>query len=126
MEKMNAIGWFDIYVEDMARAVDFYEAVFNIKLEEIKDPSGESVMMGFPADMTAYGAGGALVSSPFGQPGPGGTMIYFAAVDCAEQEKRVNSAGGKLLRPKFPIGEFGWISLMEDSEGNQFGVNSMQ
>ncbi len=127
MEKMktNAIGWFDIYVEDMSRAVAFYEAVLEQKLEGIVDPTGETRMMGFPGEMANYGAMGALVKTTHGSPGDGGTLIYFTVVDCAITESKVVPAGGKVLRPKFSIGEFGWVTLCEDSEGNRFGLNSM-
>ena len=60
MSKMNAVGWFDIYVHELDRAVKFYETVLGTKLEPIGDPTGENQMMSFPADMSAYGAGGAL------------------------------------------------------------------
>ncbi len=126
MAKSNAIGWFDIYVNDMDRAVTFYVAVLQQKMESIGDPTGETQMMAFPTDMAVYGAGGALVKSPHGQPGPGGTMVYFSAEDCAVEASRVEAAGGKVLRPKFSIGEFGWVALCEDTEGNLFGLSSMQ
>ncbi|MBE9157065.1 VOC family protein [Nodosilinea sp. LEGE 06152] len=126
MKKVNAIGWFDLYVEDMDRAVAFYEAIFQQQLEPIGDPTGETIMRGFPADMGAYGAAGALVKSPHGRPGPGGTMIYFSVNDCTEEQTRVAAAGGKILRPKFSIGQFGWVALCMDTEGNVFGLNSMR
>lgn len=81
-------------------------------------------MRAFPADMSAYGSAGALVKSPHGSAGPGGTMVYFSVNDCAEVEPRVGKAGGSVLRPKFSIGEFGWVSLCRDTEGNVFGLNS--
>lgn len=126
MTKMNAVGWFDIYVDDLDRAVAFYETVLGTKLEPLGDPTGESQMMSFPADMSAYGAGGALTKSPYAGPGVGGTIIYFMAEDCAVQEGRVAQAGGVVVRPKFSIGEFGWITLCQDTEGNMFGLNSMK
>jgi uncharacterized protein len=121
----NAIGWFDIYVNDMNRAVGFYESVLQQKLEKIGDPTGETQMMSFPGDMGAYGAAGALVKSEHSKPGMGGTMVYFSVEDCSVNELRVAAAGGKLIRPKFSIGEFGWVSLCQDTEGNMFGLNSM-
>lgn len=126
MPKMNAIGWFDIYVDELDRAVAFYESVFDCKLEPIGDPTGETRMMGFPTDMSAYGAGGALTKSAHASPGIGGTIVYFNAEDCSVEEARVAAAGGKLVRPKFSIGEFGWVSLCQDTEGNMFGISSMQ
>jgi uncharacterized protein len=126
MAKPNAIGWFDIYVTDMNRAVAFYESVLQRKLEPIGDPTGETQMMSFPADMSAYGAGGALVKSAYARPGAGGTMVYFSVEDCAKEESRIAAAGGKVMRPKFSIGEFGWVTLCEDTEGNLFGLSSMK
>jgi len=126
MAKSNAIGWFDIYVADMNRAVSFYETVLQQKLEPIGDPTGETQMMSFPTDMGVYGAGGALVKSPYARPGVGGTLVYLSVGDCANEESRVVAAGGKVVRPKFSIGEFGWVSLCEDTEGNMFGFSSMK
>jgi uncharacterized protein len=126
MQKVNAIGWFDIYVEDMNRAVTFYESVFKQKLEKINDPTGETQMMSFPGDMKAYGASGALVKSSHSRPGVGGTMVYFRVGDCAIEASRVAAANGKLIRPKFSIGDFGWVALCMDTEGNMFGLNSMK
>ncbi len=126
MAKANAIGWFDIYVEDMDRAVNFYQTVLQQQLEKLDDPTGETQMMSFPADMAVYGAAGALVKAQHARPGVGGTLIYFSVADCAEEEARVAAAGGSIVRPKFSIGEFGWVSLCMDSEGNMFGLNSMK
>lgn len=125
MSKMNAVGWFDIYVADIDRAVSFYETILGCKLEAIGDPTGETKMMSFPSDMSTYGAGGALTQSPHASPGPGGTLVYFSSQDCAIEEARVEAAGGKIIRPKFSIGEFGWVSLCQDTEGNHFGISSM-
>lgn len=126
MAKTNAIGWFDIYVNDMQRAVSFYESILKQKLEKIGDPTGETQMMSFPADMAAYGASGALVKSAHSRPGIGGTMLYFSVEDGSTEESRVVAAGGGIVRPKFSIGEFGWVTLCTDTEGNMFGLNSIR
>ena len=126
MTKSNAIGWFDIYVSDMNRAVTFYESVLKLKLERIDDPTGETEMMSFVGNMTSYGASGALVKWNHSRPGPGGTLVYFSVEDCAAEESRVTKAGGKVIRPKFSIGSFGWVALCQDTEGNLVGFNSMK
>ena len=46
---MNAVGWFDVYVDDMDRAVGFYENVLGATLEALNDPTSEARMMSFPA-----------------------------------------------------------------------------
>jgi predicted enzyme related to lactoylglutathione lyase len=126
MVKNNPVGWFDIYVDDMKRAVAFYEAVLKQNLKKIGDPTGETEMMSFSGDMISYGASGALVKSAYSRPGVGGTMVYFSVEDCLAEESRVVAAGGKVIRPKFSIGEFGWVTLCQDTEGNMFGLNSMK
>lgn len=124
MKKTNPVGWFDLYVSDMDRAVSFYEEVLGLKLEALGDPTGETQMMSFPAVREGYGASGALVKSKYAKPGSGGTLLYFSVEDCAKQEALVVSAGGRLIRPKFSIGAFGWVSLCQDTEGNPIGFNS--
>lgn len=126
MSQMNAVGWFDIYVDDLSRATEFYQTVLDRTLEPIVDPTGESEMMSFPADMNAYGAAGALTKTPHAGPGVGGTILYFSVEDCAVPEARVAEAGGKVIRPKFSIGEFGFVTLCQDTEGNMFGLNSLK
>jgi uncharacterized protein len=125
MSKMNPVGWFDIFVNDLDRATAFYQTVLGAKLEVMVDPTGESQMMSFPSDMSVYGAGGALTKAAHGKPGVGGTIIYFMAQDCAVEQARVTDAGGVVIRPKFSIGDFGFVTLIQDTEGNIFGLNSM-
>jgi uncharacterized protein len=126
MARSNAVGWFDIYVDDIDRATKFYEAVLQQKLKDLSDPTGETKMRSFEGDMTAYGAAGALVYAKHAKPGAGGTAVYFSVDDCAVEEARIAAAGGKVLRPKFSIGEFGWVTMCMDSEGNVFGLSSMK
>jgi uncharacterized protein len=126
MAKSNAVGWFDIYVDNIDRATKFYETVLQQKLKDLSDPTGETKMRAFEGDMTAYGASGALVHAKHAKPGAGGTAVYFSVADCAVEEARVVPAGGKVLRPKFSIGEFGWVTMCLDSEGNVFGLSSMK
>ncbi|MCR9142707.1 MAG: VOC family protein [bacterium] len=124
---MRKAGFFDIYVNEIDRAQKFYEAVLATKLQPMDDPNDSSVEMRmFGDDFQSHGAGGALVKMQGVQPGPGGTMIYFTCEDCAVEEARVAQAGGKIVRPKFPIGEHGFVSLASDTEGNMIGLHSMK
>ena len=119
----NAVGWFEIYVQDIQRAKDFYENVLAVTLEKLGGP--EFDMWAFPNDMQHYGAGGALVSMPGVASGGNSTLVYFSCQDCAVEEARVEGAGGKVQRPKMSIGEYGFISLVLDTEGNMFGLHSL-
>ncbi|RVU85951.1 VOC family protein [Leucothrix sargassi] len=125
--KQNAIGWFDIFVNDMGRAVAFYQTVLQREMEDIGDPTDSSVIMkSFVTDMDHYGAGGALVKREGAGPVTGGTIVYFGVEDCAVEESRVTDAGGKVINPKMSIGEFGFVSVCMDTEGNLFGLSSMK
>ena len=125
--KQNAIGWFDIYVNVMERAAAFYQTVLKQELENMGDPTDRKVIMkSFPTDMENYGAGGALVKREGVNPGTGGTVVYFGVEDCSNEESRVVNAGGKVINSKMSIGEFGFVSVCMDTEGNMFGLSSMK
>lgn len=120
----NPVGWFEIYVEDMGRAKKFYESVFQIKLDKLNTPDIE--MWSFPMAMERWGAGGALVKMEGFSSGHNSVLIYFICQDCAVEAARVVAAGGSIQREKFSIGEYGFIALAADSEGNMIGLHSMQ
>lgn len=123
----NPVGWFEIYVQDMARAQSFYESIFRVTLEQLGDPNDSSVeMMAFPMDMDHPGASGALAKMSDFPSGGNSTLVYFSCVDCAEEAGRVASSGGSVQREKMSIGEYGFIALAFDTEGNMFGLHSMQ
>jgi uncharacterized protein len=123
---MRKVGWFDIYVEDMDRAQAFYEQVLATTLLPMDDPSNPTAQMrAFGDDITSHGAGGALVKLDYARPGPGGSMVYFSCEDCAVEEARVSAAGGSIVRPKFSIGGHGFVSIINDTEGNMVGLHSM-
>ena len=120
--KTNPVGWFEIYVQDTSRAKIFYETVLQTKLERLPSPDME--MWAFPNQGGGVGAGGALVKMNGFPSGGNSTLVYFTCDDCAVEEGRVKSSGGKIQKAKVPIGEYGFISLAIDSEGNMFGLHS--
>ena len=128
--KTNPIGWFEIYVQDVPRAKAFYEAVFQGTLAPLgqpdpKDPSGME-MWAFPSSMESYGAPGALVKMAGVPSGGNSTLVYFACDDCAVEAARAASHGGSVFKEKMSIGEYGYIALVNDSEGNLIGLHSMR
>jgi predicted enzyme related to lactoylglutathione lyase len=120
----NPVAWFEIYVEDMARAKNFYETVLQTKLEKLNNPALE--MWAFPMANDGAGASGALVKMPGLPSGGNSTLVYFTSADCAKEAARVVRAGGRIQREKFSIGEYGFIALAIDTEGNMFGLHSMR
>jgi predicted enzyme related to lactoylglutathione lyase len=122
----NPVGWFEIYVRDMNRAKQFYESVFQVTLQQLAPPFPGIELWAFPADREQYGIGGALVRMEGADPGGCGALVYFSCEDCAVEEGRVVSAGGQITRPKSSIGEYGFISMATDTEGNYIGLHSMK
>lgn len=122
--KHNPVNWFEIYVQNMARARKFYESVFHLKLEKINSPDTE--MWSFPMDVERFGAGGSLVRMEGFSSGGNSTIIYFICADCAVEAGRVAAAGGRIHKEKTSIGEYGFIALAFDTEGNMFGLHSMK
>lgn len=122
----NPVGWFEIYVQDMARATAFYQSVLKIKLEKLNTPAPDIDMMGFPMAMERSGASGALTKVDGFDSGGNSVLVYFSCKDCAVEESRVEQAGGRIQRPKMSIGEYGHITLAVDTEGNMFGLHSRE
>ena len=128
MKNKNSVVWFEIYVNDMSRAQKFYETVFDVELSKLPMPDtldSEMLMMAFPSEMNGPGAAGVLVKSPYFKPGIGGTLIYFNSDNVANEENKIEKAGGKITQPKQSLGEFGFMTLGMDTEGNMFGIHSM-
>jgi predicted enzyme related to lactoylglutathione lyase len=127
--KSNPVAWFEIYVQDMPRAKAFYEAVFQGTLAALTNPETEGSpaveMWAFPMSMEGSGAGGALVKME-GLPSGGSTLVYFSCDDCAVEAARAAAHGGQVLKGKSSIGEYGFIALVVDTEGNMIGLHSPQ
>lgn len=124
MTSRNPVGWFEIYVQDMGRAKQFYETVLGLTLERLEVDALE--MWAFPMAMDAWGASGSLVKAEGIPSGGNSTLVYFSCADCAVEAGRVSAAGGTLVREKFSIGQYGFVALAQDTEGNMIGLHSVQ
>lgn len=123
----NPVGWFEIYVQDMSRAKAFYQAVLKVSLEALMPPGDDGLeMQAFPMQMDVPGAAGSLVKTKGYPSGGNSTLVYFSCADCGDEAGRVVAAGGKIEKKKMSIGEYGFIALAYDTEGNMFGLHSHQ
>jgi len=120
----NPITWFEIYVQDMARAKAFYAAVFGVAFTKIGD--GSIDMWGFPMRPDGFGASGSLVHMPGFPSGGNSVLVYFNCSDCAVEAAKAVASGGRVMKPKMSIGQYGHIALVYDTEGNLIGLHSMQ
>lgn len=122
----NVVGWFEIPVSNMERAVKFYETVLGLKLE--RHQMGPLDMAWFPWLEDAPGSPGSLVYHPENyKAGTDGVLIYMTAHsgNLSEELKRVEPAGGKILNAKTYISEdYGYYALVLDTEGNRIALHS--
>lgn len=125
----NPIAWFEIYVNDMARAKAFYEKILDVKMSSLTNPGSEAQqveMYGFPGDMNAYGASGALAKREGFPGGNNSVIVYFHSEDCSIEEERVKKAGQEIIKSKMSIGQYGFMTLAKDTENNVIGFHSMK
>ena len=122
----NPVGWFEIYVSDIEKSARFYEQVLGVTLTALPAPVDELKMMAFPMQQGASGAAGAICQMQGVPAGGNSTLVYFTCDDCATEAARIEPAGGKLMKPKFSIGEYGFIAIASDPDGNMLGLHSRQ
>jgi predicted enzyme related to lactoylglutathione lyase len=117
----DALNWFEIFVEDMPRAVAFYEGSLSLELKE--ELFGGMPFGIFPAE--GSGVRGALVKHPVRCPSAEGAIVYLnVAGQLDEVLRRVPESGGAVMLAKTDIGEPGHIALIRDTEGNVVGLHA--
>lgn len=121
---VNALNWFEISVNDIARAKKFYETIFSIKMDETE-------MMGmkmafFPADGMNGKVGGGLVQGPMHKPSADGAKVYLNAnPDMEAVIAKIGQAGGTVAMPKTKISDdIGYMAFFVDTEGNGMALHS--
>jgi predicted enzyme related to lactoylglutathione lyase len=121
---VNILNWFEISVNDIARAKKFYETIFSTKMEETE-------MMGmkmafFPADVMNGKVSGGLVQGPMHKPSADGAKIYFNGnPDLDVALSKIEAAGGKVTMPKTKItDDIGYMAFFIDTEGNGVALHS--
>ena len=124
----NIVGWFEIPVSDMERAIKFYENVLHVKLD--RNQMGSLDMAWFPYDPEGYGSGGSLVYYPDSyNPSADGVLVYLTAHsgDLSTELSRVEEAGGKVIQDKTQISEeHGYMAVVLDTEGNRIALHSRE
>lgn len=123
-EKVNALNWFEISVNDMARAKKFYESVFAIKMAE-QEMMGMKMAF-FPSEDMNGKVSGGLVQGPMHKPSQDGAVIYLNGnPDLNVALGKIEKAGGKITMPKTHISpEVGHMAFFIDSEGNKVALHS--
>lgn len=118
----NYISIFEIPATDMARAIKFYQAILEIKIEHIEMPGMEIGVLPYEDQAVT----GVIMKGEGFQPSADGVTIYLNGGDNLQVIlDRVEENGGKIIVPKTPhADEVGFFALFLDSEGNKIGLHS--
>lgn len=122
----NMVGWFEIPVINMRRAIKFYESLFKIKMQ--KERVSKLDMAWFPWEDKLPGSPGGLIKHPVYKPSlTRGVLIYFSSMvgDLRQELSRVKKSGGKIIMPRKLISpDIGYMAIIKDSEGNKIALHS--
>ncbi len=121
MAAPNPVNWFEIPVNDIARAKNFYESVLGYELSV--NEMGGAEMAWFPMSPDGAGATGTLIKSEGYTPSHAGSLVYFTVPDIEVTLAKISEHGGSTLVGKMSIGEYGWIAHFQDSEGNRVALH---
>lgn len=115
---MSTIVHFDIPADDINRAKNFYEKLFNWKIERLPGP------MEYFNISTKDDKGNDSIGGGMGQRGqPDQKITNYIDVDSIDEYiKKVEGLGGKIIMPKTPIPGFGYLATFLDTEGNVLGL----
>ena len=108
--------FFEIPVQDLHRAISFYEALFAISMEREEIDGNQYAH--FPAVDEGPGISGSLALGESYLPSRAGTRIYLSVASIDEMLTRVMNLSGEILYPKTAIGVHGFVAEFADSEGN--------
>jgi hypothetical protein len=117
---INPVGYFEIPVTDMNRAIEFYQSIFGFEFETGNIDTIE--MAFFPFNEANSGITGALAKGEIYKPTKAGALLYFNTESIDNVLKNVEKNGGKTLYPKTSVGEYGFVAEFEDSEGNRIAL----
>ena len=117
----NYVTWFEIPAIDFYQAVEFYQIIFGISMEQ--NTLGPNSMAFFP---TTSGIGGAVVAGSGYIPSDSGSLIYLNGGDDLNKVlDKVEKAGGRIIMPKTLISEeSGHFAVFIDSQGNKLALHS--
>ena len=116
----HRIAWFDMPVQDLQRATDFYSKVLQVNIETYGPDVPVAVFEHGPEDVA-----GCLYLEPEFSPSKGGALLYFPAEGRLEEAvSLVEANGGEVLEEVKSIAPHGFRAVVLDSEGNRIALHS--
>lgn len=117
------ISIFEIPATKISRAIDFYQAILDVKIEKIDMPGMQMGILPYEDQVVT-----AVITQAEGyNPSGDGVTIYLNGGDNLQVIlDKVEKNGGKTLIPKTPhADDSGYFAIFFDTEGNRIGLHSM-
>lgn len=121
---MDGVVHFEIPADDMRRAQKFYSESFGWNVNYVPEMNYAIVsttesneQTGMPKNLGAINGGMLKRQEPVKNP-----VITISVESIDEAHEKIEAAGGKVIRGKEPVGDMGFASYFEDSEGNVVGL----
>lgn len=115
------VSWFEIPAIDFQQAVNFYNHIFDITMEQTI--TNDNAMAFFP---TTTGIGGSVIAGQGYVPSDCGPLLYLnGGKDLNTILNKVEEAGGRIIMTKTHINdEMGYFAIFIDSQGNKLALYS--
>ncbi len=114
---MPKINHFEINADDPKRAKNFYENVFNWKIEKWEGPLEYWLIKA--GDDDEPGINGGLQKRENKEES---ITTYIGVKSVDETIKKIKQSGGKIVKPKTPIPSVGYYAIFKDTEGNRLDI----
>ena len=118
---MFGVRYLEIPVNDIDRAIAFYEFVFGIELERAVVDG--YAMAHFPSLGDGGGADVTFAQGDVYVPSKAGAIVYFHVPDIDAVMSRATERGAAVLYAKKEVSEGTWVAEFEDSEGNRIALS---
>ncbi|KMM38505.1 VOC family protein [Guptibacillus hwajinpoensis] len=124
---MGRVIHFEIHVDDMARAKEFYGEVFGWKFEDWSEFAGMPYFGAVTGDNNELGINGALMQRQSAPPvlkqAVNAYTCTIGVEDLDSIEAKILQYGCKIALPKYALPGMAWQAYYFDTEGNIFGVH---
>jgi predicted enzyme related to lactoylglutathione lyase len=120
---MGKVVHFEIPADNLARAKKFYSTVFGWTMSEFPEMeytivrTGESDERGMPKEVGSINGGMLQRQDPVKAP-----VITIDVDNMDQAAATIEKNGGKIIRPKMPVGDMGFAAYFKDTEGNIIGL----
>jgi predicted enzyme related to lactoylglutathione lyase len=116
------ISMFEIPATDISRAVNFYQAILDIKIEKMDVQGMQMGILPYEGQMVT----GVIIKAGGYKPSADGVTMYLNAGDNLQGVlDKVEKNGGKIIAPKTAHADgSGYFAIFLDSEGNKMAFNS--